>query len=291
MAEQYIFKREQRANFTSIDNAVFDTEKLSLTAIGLVCLIMSKPPTWKVMTEHLVSTIKDATEGSIKRAMTDLANAGYMMRKRERDEDGTVRTATYIADYPKFIDIGTPQQRLQGYGYEGETTDPPKNRGSVKPRVGETEGRLNRGSDNRGVLVKTDLLVKTDEVINDDEKARQFGAVIKAWEGNIGVVAAHISEQLKALIDEVGPLSVIHGIHVATEANVRNFKYVQKCAVNHANGVEKPVPKAAASHRPAQPTTADLFAKYRQKKGFDNERDGEVQPTSISVERSAYQVN
>jgi hypothetical protein len=126
---------------------------------------------------------------------------------------------------------------------------------------------------------------------NDDEKARQFGAVVKAWEGNIGVVAAHIGEQLKALIDEVGPLSVIHGIHVATEANVRNFKYVQKCAVNHANGVEKPQAKPQVNHRQAQPTTADLFAKYRQKKGFDNERDGEVQPASISVERSAYQVN
>ena len=52
------------------------------------------------------------------------------------------------------------------------------------------------------------------------------------------MVGPIVSEQIKDLVDEVGPRSVIHAITVAAGNNKRNYRYVETCARNHANGTE-----------------------------------------------------
>lgn len=85
---------------------------------------------------------------------------------------------------------------------------------------------------------------------SDDDNAAAFGAVTKAYEKNIGMITEHIGEVLGELMDEIGPLSVIAGIHAASESKVLTFRYIKACALNHHNGIEKPAP-APAKHRGA----------------------------------------
>lgn len=84
---------------------------------------------------------------------------------------------------------------------------------------------------------------------HNDDNALVRGEVIHAYESNIGVVGPLIGEQLHDLMDEVGLLSVRAGIIAAATQNKRSFSYMQKCARNHAHGVEKPTPKGG-DYRP-----------------------------------------
>jgi hypothetical protein len=156
----------------------------------------------------------------------------------------------------------------QGMRYDREAPSkfpPPPNNGEPvrevdAPPCEPTPDKLPTNSGNCPAEVKDQGQVKDKDQsssplppsppAHDDDDSLAYAAVIKAWEANIGVVAQHIGEQLAALMDEVGPNSVIHGIHVATEANVRTYRYVQSCARNHAAGIEQPVRQAnGVGHR------------------------------------------
>ncbi len=106
---------------------------------------------------------------------------------------------------------------------------------------------------------------------NDDDHARERGDVVKAYHQNIGVITSLVGEQLNALIDEVGHISVQAGILAASVQSKRTFAYVQTCARNNANGVEKPakqgIPVTAWSRSGNQGVNA--MREYRESRGFE----------------------
>ncbi len=109
-----ILRKKSKTGWTTIDNSILNDESLSWRAKGLACYLVSKPDNWVIRMPHLANVGKEG-EKAVRTALQELAIAGYLMRTRERTTSGELTTVTIIADYPAFIDHGTPQERINGY--------------------------------------------------------------------------------------------------------------------------------------------------------------------------------
>ena len=83
-----IFRRTHNEKFTTIDNAAIQNAVLSWKATGLLCFLLSLPNNWKAKTEHL-ATVKSDGITSVRGAMEELEEAGYIRRHYVKTFDGT----------------------------------------------------------------------------------------------------------------------------------------------------------------------------------------------------------
>lgn len=94
-----IIRREHRANFTTIANAVVDDKNLSYEALGLLTYLLSRPDDWQVRVEQLRQrkSVRGEEVGrdQMYRIVGELRGAGYL-RYVPVYEDGKVASAHYI---------------------------------------------------------------------------------------------------------------------------------------------------------------------------------------------------
>ena len=88
------FKQDKLRDFTVIRNSIFKDYNLSAKAKGVACQLLSLPPTWDYSVKGLVTLFNDG-EASIRSALSELEEAGYLRRERERD-GGRLGKAVYI---------------------------------------------------------------------------------------------------------------------------------------------------------------------------------------------------
>lgn len=88
------FKQEKLRDFTVIRNAIFKDYTLSAKAVGVACKLLSLPPTWEYSIKGIVALFNDG-ESSIRSALTELENAGYLRRERVR-EQGKLGKCVYV---------------------------------------------------------------------------------------------------------------------------------------------------------------------------------------------------
>lgn len=86
-------KKEQ--NFTIISNDIFKDTRLSFKAKGLLTTMLSCPPNWNYTIEGLSKISKDG-KASIRSALAELEEFGYLERKQLRDEKGSFTDLEYI---------------------------------------------------------------------------------------------------------------------------------------------------------------------------------------------------
>lgn len=89
------FKIEQQKDFTIMANHHLRNKKLSLKAKGLQSLMLSLPPAWDYTLKGLATICSDGVD-SISSALKELENAGYVVRKRVRNEQGRLCGTEYI---------------------------------------------------------------------------------------------------------------------------------------------------------------------------------------------------
>ena len=103
MKEQTIFVKRKTVNFTIIDNFIFNDNRISLKAKGLLCYFLSKPKDWEVQVNDLY---KHSTDGftSIRSGLTELILAGYLELKPIYDEklDRFLGKRYYLYEEPLF---------------------------------------------------------------------------------------------------------------------------------------------------------------------------------------------
>ena len=68
--------------------------RLSLKAIGLFSIILSLPPEWKFSIARLAAITKDGIT-SVRGALNELEQNGYLTRKRIRTQDGRLEDSEY----------------------------------------------------------------------------------------------------------------------------------------------------------------------------------------------------
>lgn len=82
------------SNFTIIPNNIFKDKTLSMKAKGLLCLMLSLPPTWEFSEVGLSKLSKDNLT-SVKTGLKELEQAGYLQRERIRNEKGHLKSCVY----------------------------------------------------------------------------------------------------------------------------------------------------------------------------------------------------
>lgn len=80
-----IIRRRRTRNFTIVENEVFNDERLSLEAMGLLAWLRSRPDDWSLSVEHLRSRFKVGRD-SMHKLVRELVEAGWVTRERKRDE-------------------------------------------------------------------------------------------------------------------------------------------------------------------------------------------------------------
>lgn len=97
-----IRRAKRRTNFTMISNVGLRDKNLSFKAKGLLAYMLSLPDDWVFYETELV---KHSTDGlaSIKTGLKELQDNGYLIRKRERNEKGQLKSTDWVVnDEPIF---------------------------------------------------------------------------------------------------------------------------------------------------------------------------------------------
>lgn len=90
-----VFRIERTGDYTVMSNHHLKNRALSLKAKGLLSLILSLPDDWDYTLRGLAYISLESVD-SVRKAVTELENEGYMTRTRTRDEQGRLRGTEYI---------------------------------------------------------------------------------------------------------------------------------------------------------------------------------------------------
>lgn len=104
--------------FTQISNALFRDRRISFKAKGLFGLISTHRDGYGVTPESLAAAGKDGVS-AVKGALRELEEHGYLVRERERREDGTLGGSQYY-----ITDMPDPSEQQSGRS-EPEVENPP----------------------------------------------------------------------------------------------------------------------------------------------------------------------
>lgn len=93
MAETYFIRHSKQRDYTVMDNTFLRDDKLSWKAKGLFAYILSLPEDWKIYLNELQTHATDG-ETSLRSAIKELTDNGYIVQKRLKDDKG--RWASYV---------------------------------------------------------------------------------------------------------------------------------------------------------------------------------------------------
>lgn len=97
-----ILRKVKKNNYTTIDNSVFKNKELSLKAKGMLCTMLSLPDDWE-FSEIGLTELSNDSRTSIRSALKELMEFGYLTRTRIRDEKGKLANAEYtIYEEPMY---------------------------------------------------------------------------------------------------------------------------------------------------------------------------------------------
>jgi hypothetical protein len=81
-----IVRREHRAQFTIVPNAIFLDDRLSIEAKGVLGYLLSRPHNWQVRLDHVGRTLRIGRK-KLQRIFRELIGAGYVSREQPRTAD------------------------------------------------------------------------------------------------------------------------------------------------------------------------------------------------------------
>lgn len=78
-----IVRREHRAHFTIVPNAIFVDTRLSIEAKGVLGYLLSRPHKWRVQLDYVARTLNIGRR-KLQRIFRELIGAGYVSREQQR---------------------------------------------------------------------------------------------------------------------------------------------------------------------------------------------------------------
>ena len=105
-----IIRHKHRARFTVVPNAIFNDDRLSLAAKGLLGYLLSRPGNWEVRHNQLQRKLHIGRK-LLNKLLTELDKAGYLEREGEQGRDEYNRFMPYnyiVRDIPEPLIAGVP---------------------------------------------------------------------------------------------------------------------------------------------------------------------------------------
>lgn len=104
-------RKIKSTSYTTIDNNIFHNYALSFKAKGLLCQMLSLPDNWEFSIKGLASLGKEKQD-AVRTALTELEEAGYLKRSRERD-NGQYAGAEYIVSETPMTDDEATEEKSE----------------------------------------------------------------------------------------------------------------------------------------------------------------------------------
>lgn len=224
-----IIKIQKRdSGFVMIDNKVICDPKLSWKAKGILVYLLSKPNDWQVQITDIVNHSPDG-ESSVRSAIAELIEAGYMTRTEKQNKDKEGHWATY--DYTVY------ESPYGGFPY---TENPcPENHPLSNKEITNTEiTNIREEGDNLQTSLETIIGIPA---IPSDVKGMNELVSLNVNEDDIrGALAWRIENNLP-------PVKRLSQIFEGIKTN-RNMRVQSQAARKNGNG-SKPKPLNAIERR------------------------------------------
>ncbi|TES45676.1 hypothetical protein [Shouchella lehensis] len=95
-----IYRVNKNTNYVVMDKKALHDEKLSWKAKGLHAYMLSMPDDWRFYREELSKHAKDGVD-TVKTALKELSDQGYLKRVRKNDENGKLTWETIVYEIPQ----------------------------------------------------------------------------------------------------------------------------------------------------------------------------------------------
>lgn len=95
-----VLRKKHKENYTTCPNATIADERLSLSDLGLLVTMLSKPPEWSFSHKALQAELKLDKKGAIQKSVTNLQKAGYLKIVQERHNGRLGKATWYVSDTP-----------------------------------------------------------------------------------------------------------------------------------------------------------------------------------------------
>lgn len=106
--------REER--FTVLNRTIISDDRLSYRALGLLVYLLDKPDNWRVESTELARGEGREGRDAVRSALTELADVGYLVRRRRQNDKAQWVTETFLYDTPDHTDDGSPDAWNPGVG-------------------------------------------------------------------------------------------------------------------------------------------------------------------------------
>jgi len=168
-----IRRAPREEGFTVLQNETLEDADLSWESLGLLTFLLSKPDDWTVSVKHLINA-RDAGRHKIRRILSELEEAGYMVRTRKQDEDGKFQWESLIYDTKQGDSESIPEKSVDGSSTDGSSTDgePPDITKTDSNKDGENKQREKKQQQTR---------TREDWSFIPDDKDYLFSEVKEAW--------------------------------------------------------------------------------------------------------------
>lgn len=210
-------KKVRTRGFTQVDNRVISDKRMSLKALGLFTYMWSKPDDWEFYVLAISKDFKDGRD-SIRSAINELINLGYVKRTRKHKENGQLAAYDYILfDEPKT------EKPSQAPTYDGKTY------------VGKTY--VGKSATTNTYCTNTNL---TNDWLIDNKLSslpEKLGETERQW----GMLSTKTKESLEGLARQFGPQVVGEGLQAFNENGQYKsglIKYIKKYIESQKAGPE-----------------------------------------------------
>ncbi|WP_406113569.1 hypothetical protein [Kitasatospora purpeofusca] len=132
-----IHRSAHARSFTVLPNGLLQDRRLSYTARGLLADLLSRPDGWREDGRHMADTSSQG-RGTVRRALKELADAGYYRVVRVRRPDGTIRSEAHVFDLPQLVPPGVARP-VAGERGTGRPDAPPVKNPEEVPTLPEVD--------------------------------------------------------------------------------------------------------------------------------------------------------
>lgn len=159
-----ILRKQQRGQYTVIDQSIFKDKTLSNKALGMLCRMLSLPNEWEFSVEGLATLSTDGVS-AVRSQLTELEEHGYLVRNYVRGE-GKYSGIEYVVSEVPMCDFPKSENLIS----ENLISE---NRPQSNTKESITETSITKSSSLRSEDIYRDLPENLQEALMDFEKMRK----------------------------------------------------------------------------------------------------------------------